>query len=52
MSFAQQIVRKLQNWFRKPSEPQDPHAFITVGLKRGHGGRSAAVALNEPARLR
>jgi hypothetical protein len=47
MSFAQRIIRRLQSWFRR-SEPQDPYAYVTAGLKRGPGGRSAAVALDEP----
>lgn len=48
MSLAQKIIRRVKSWFRKPAEPQDPHAYVTAGLKRGPGGRSAAVALEEP----
>ena len=48
MSLAHQIIRRVKSWFRKPTEPQDPHAYVTAGLKRGPGGRSAAVALEEP----
>jgi hypothetical protein len=48
MSLAQQIIRRIRNWFRKPAEPQDPHAYVTAGLKRGPSGRSVAVALEEP----
>jgi hypothetical protein len=48
MTFAQAMVRRVRSWFRKPTEPQDPHAYVTAGLKRGPGGRSAGVALEEP----
>jgi hypothetical protein len=48
MSLAQKIIRHVRRWFRKPAEPQDPHAYVTANLKRGPGGRSAAVALEEP----
>jgi hypothetical protein len=48
MSLAQNIIWRMQSWFRKPIEPQDPHAYATANLKRGPGGRSAAVALDEP----
>ena len=48
MKFAQRILLRLQSWFRKPAEPQDPYAYVTAGLKRGPGGRSAAVALEKP----
>jgi hypothetical protein len=47
MSFAQNFIRRLRNWFRR-SEPQDPYAYVAAGLKRGPGGRSAAIALDEP----
>ena len=48
MTLAQKIIRRVQNWFRKPAEPQDPYAYVTADLKRGPGGRSAAVVLDEP----
>ena len=48
MRFAQTIIRRVWSWFRRPAEPQDPYAYVTSGLKRGPGGRSAAVALEEP----
>ena len=48
MTFAQAIIRRVRSWFRKPTEPQDPYAYVTAGLKRGPAGRSAAVALEEP----
>jgi hypothetical protein len=47
MNFAQDFIRRVRNWFRRP-EPQDPYAYVTADLKRGPGGRSAAVALEEP----
>ncbi|HEX8802098.1 MAG TPA: hypothetical protein VF772_25975 [Terriglobales bacterium] len=52
MSFTQNLIRRLQIWFRKRPEPQDPYAHVTANLKRGPGGRSAAVALEEPAPAR
>ena len=48
MKFARDFVHKLQKLLRRRSEPQDPYAYVTVGPKRGPGGRSAAVALEEP----
>ena len=48
MSFALKFLGRLKTWFRKPAEPQDPHAYVTANLKRGPGGRSSAVALEEP----
>ena len=48
MSFAQKFLGRLKNLFRKPAEPQDPYAYVTANLKRGPGGRSSAVALEEP----
>ena len=48
MRFAQTIIRRVRSWFRKPTEPQDPYAYVTASLKRGPGGRSAAVALEAP----
>jgi hypothetical protein len=48
MSFAQKFLGRLKNLFREPAEPQDPYAYVTANLKRGPGGRSAAVALEEP----
>ncbi|HEX8895027.1 MAG TPA: hypothetical protein VF783_16980 [Terriglobales bacterium] len=49
MSFTQNLIRRFEIWFRKPPKPQDPYAKVTANLKRGPGGRSAAVALEEPA---
>ncbi len=48
MKFAKELVNKLQKLLRRRSEPQDPYAYVTASLKRGPGGRSAAVALEEP----
>jgi len=48
MSLAQKIIRRVKSWFGKPAEPQDPYAYVTAGLERGPGGRSAAEALEEP----
>ena len=53
MKFAKDLMNKLQRLLRRrsePSEPQDPYAHVTAGLKRGPGGRSSAVALEEPER--
>jgi len=50
MSFALKFLGRLKTWFRKPAEPQDPHAYVTANLKRGPSGRGAAVALEEPQR--
>jgi hypothetical protein len=48
MKFAKELISKLQRLLRRCSEPQDPYAYVTADLKRGPGGRSAAVALEEP----
>ncbi len=48
MKFAKELITKLQRLLRRRSEPQDPYAYVTASLKRGPGGRSAAVALEEP----
>ena len=51
MKSAKDLMNKLQKLLRRrsePSEPQDPYAYVTAGLKRGPGGRSSAVALEEP----
>jgi len=45
MSVTQNLIRRLQIWFRKP------YAYVTANLKRP-GGRSAALALEEPAPAR
>jgi len=52
MSWTQNLIRRLQIWFRKRPEPQDPCAYVTASLKRGPGSGSAAVALEEPAPAR
>jgi hypothetical protein len=41
-----QLVRRLLR--RDPAEPQDPYARVPAPLRHGPGGRSAAVALEEP----
>ena len=41
-----QLMRRLLR--RDPAEPQDPYARVRVPLRRGPGGRSSAVALEEP----
>jgi hypothetical protein len=46
--FAKQLMNKLQSLLRRRSEPRDPYAYVTAGLKRGPNGRSSAVALGEP----
>ena len=48
MKFARELISKLQRLLRRRSEPQDPYVYVTAGLKRGPGGRSSAVALEEP----
>ena len=48
MKFAWELIDKLQSLLRRRSEPQDPYAYVTANLKRGPGGRSSAVALEEP----
>ena len=48
MKFARELISKLQRLLRRRSEPQDPYAYVTAGLKRGPGGRSSAIALEEP----
>jgi len=47
VSLALKIIRRVQGWFRKPAEPQDPYAYVTADLKRGPGRGSAAIALEE-----
>ena len=51
MKFAKNLINKLRSLLRRRSEPQDPYAYVTANLKRGPGGRSSAVALEEPAEL-
>ena len=41
-----QLMRRLLR--RGPAEPQDPHARVGVSVRRGPGGRSSTVALEEP----
>jgi hypothetical protein len=48
MKFAKNLIDKLRSLLRRHSEPQDPYAYVTANLKRGPGGRSSAVALEEP----
>jgi hypothetical protein len=48
MKFAKDLINKLQSLLGRRSEPQDPYAYVTANLKRGPGGRSSAVALEEP----
>jgi hypothetical protein len=52
MKFAKELINKLQKLLRRSSEPEDPYAYVTADLKRGPGGRSSAVALEEPAEPR
>jgi hypothetical protein len=49
MKFAKDLINKLRSLLRRRSEPEDPYAYVTAGLKFGPGGRSSAVALEEPA---
>ena len=39
------FVRRL---LRRKPEPLDPYAYVRQPLRRGPGGRGAAVALEEP----
>ena len=39
------LVRRL---LRRKPEPLDPYAYVRQPLRRGPGGRGAAVALEEP----
>jgi len=39
------FVRRL---LRREPEPLDPYAYVRAPLRRGPGGRGAAVALEEP----
>ncbi len=39
------FVRRL---LRRKPEPLDPYAYVHAPLRRGPGGRGAAVALEEP----
>ena len=48
MKFAKELISRLQRLLRRRSEPQHPYAYVTAGLKRGPGGRSSAVAPEEP----
>ncbi|HEY4930299.1 MAG TPA: hypothetical protein VII23_01905 [Terriglobales bacterium] len=48
MKFAKDLINKLQKLLRRRFEPEDPFAYVTADLKRGPGGRSSAVALEEP----
>ena len=41
-----QLMRRLLR--RGPAEPQDPYARVGAPVRRGPGGRSSAVALEEP----
>ena len=41
-----ELMRRLLR--RDPAEPQDPYARVRVPVRRGPGGRSSAVALEEP----
>ncbi len=46
----QDLVRRLLR--RGPAEPQDLYARVRVPLRRGPGGRSSAVALEEPPEIK
>ena len=47
--FLPTLKRLLNRLLRRdPAEPQDPYARVPVPLRRGPGGRSSAVALEEP----
>jgi len=48
MKFAKELINKLRRLLGRRSEPQDPYAYVTASLKRGPGGRSSAIALEEP----
>jgi hypothetical protein len=45
-------IEKLSNFLRRllrrKPEPLDPYAYVHAPLRRGPGGRSSAVALEEP----
>jgi len=45
-------IEKLSNFvrrfLRRKPEPLDPYAYVHAPLRRGPGGRGAAVAVEEP----
>lgn len=45
-------ISKLSNFvrrlLRRNPEPLDPYAYVRAPLRRGPGGQSAAVAVDEP----
>lgn len=44
----EKALKAIRRWFRRKPDPQDPYARVRAPLKKGPGGRSAAVALEEP----
>jgi hypothetical protein len=48
MGLAKEAMNMLRSLLRRKVEPEDPYAYVTAGLKLGPGGRSSAVALEEP----
>lgn len=49
MALFPALTRLFQRILRRdPAEPQDPYARVLVPVRRGTGGRSAAVAIEEP----
>ena len=42
------LVQKIRRLLKRKPEEQDPYARVRVPVRKGPGGRSAAVALKEP----
>lgn len=42
------LMETLRRWFGRSADPTDPYAWVREPLRKGPGGRSAAVALAEP----
>lgn len=42
------FIEALRRWLKRRPEDKDPYARVLVPVRKGPGGRSAAVALKEP----
>jgi GrpB-like predicted nucleotidyltransferase (UPF0157 family) len=42
------FIRALRRLLKRKPDEQDPYARVRVPVRKGPGGRSAAVALKEP----